>query len=64
MVGGVQLQKYKILYLLSGQPINWKIIISQMLSHMSESLEPHITLPSLGVWHWKEEPPEHLASGI
>ena len=64
MVGGAQLQKYKILYLLGGQPTNWKIIISQMLSHRSESLKLHIRLPSLGVWHWKEEPPEHLVSGI
>ena len=64
MVGGAQLQKYKILYLLGGQPTNWKIILSQMLSHRSESLKPHIRLPSLGIWHWKEEPPEHLVSGI
>ena len=64
MVGGAQLQKYKILYLLGGQPTSWKIIISQMLSHRSESLKPHIRLPSLRVWHWKEEPPEQLVSGI
>ena len=26
-----------------------------------ESSEPHVGLPSLGVWHREEELPEHLA---
>ena len=32
-----------------------------MFSHRSESSEPHIRLPSLRIWHWDEQPPEHLA---
>ena len=40
---------------------NWKIIISQRFSDRSESSESHIRLPSQGVFHWEEEPPEHLA---
>ena len=28
---------------------------------MSESSEPHIKLPHVGIWHWEKEPPEHLA---
>ena len=42
-------------------PTNWKVIISQRFSHRSESFEPQVRLPSLGMWHWEEEPPEHLA---
>ena len=41
--------------------MDWIIIILQRLSHRSESSEPHVRLPSLEVWHWKEEPQEHLA---
>ena len=41
--------------------INWEVIILQRLSHRNESSKPHVRLPSLGVQHWKEEPPEHLA---
>ena len=26
-----------------------------------EDSEPHIKFPSLGVWHWEEETPKHLA---
>ena len=32
-----------------------------MFTHRSESSEPHVRFPSLGVWHQEEEPPEHLA---
>ena len=38
-----------------------RIIILQQFSHGSESSERHVRLPSLGVWHQEEEPPEHLA---
>ena len=37
-----------------------KTIISQSFFHRSESSEPHIRIPSLGVWHQEEELPEHL----
>ena len=47
-----------------GQPTNWKIIISQRFSHRSESSEPHVRLPSLGVWHQEEEPLVHLATSV
>ena len=29
--------------------------------HRNESSELHVRTPSLGVQHWEEEPPEHLA---
>ena len=61
MVGGVHSWYNQIPYPPSGWPTNWKIIISQRLSHRHESSEPHIRLPSLGVWHQEEKPPEHLA---
>ena len=54
----------QILYQLShwgGWPSIWKIIISQMFSHSSDSSETHVSLPSLGIYHWDEEPLEHLA---
>ena len=60
MGGGVFFQYNKIPWLLDGQPTNWKIILSQSFFHRRESSEPHIRLPSLGVWHWEKEPPEHL----
>ena len=41
-------------------PTNWRIIILQKFSHESESSEPHVRLASLKVWHWEEEPPDHL----
>ena len=56
--GGVFSWYDHIPYLL---PTYWKIIISQRFSHRSESFEPQVRLPSLGTWHWEEEPPEHLA---
>ena len=58
MVGGVLLLYNQIPYLLSGWPTNWKIILSQRLFHRSESPEPQVRFPSLGVWHQQEEPPE------
>ena len=33
----------------------------QKFSHKSESSEPQVKIPSLGVWHWEEKPPEQLA---
>ena len=45
----------------SGQPANWRINISQMFSHRSESSESHARLPSLKVKYYEEEPPDHLA---
>ena len=47
-------------------PVRWvrhklEIIISQRFSQRSESSEPHVRLPSLGVWQREKEPPEHLA---
>ena len=38
-----------------------EIIIPQKFSLRSESSEPHVRLPSLGVWQWEEETPENLA---
>ena len=61
MVGGMHSPYNQIPYLLGGQPTNWRIIILQKFSHRSESSEPHIRLPSLGVCHWEEDPTEHLA---
>ena len=48
-------------YLPGRQPTDWKITVSQRLSHRNENSEPHIRFPSLGVWHWEKKPPEHLA---
>ena len=44
-----------------GWPTNWKIIVPQKFSHRSKSSEPHVRLPSLGVWQLEEVPPENLA---
>ena len=55
------MQYNQTLYPSGGQNTNWKIIILQRFSHRSESSEPHLRVPSLGVWKWEEEPPEHLA---
>ena len=44
----------------SGQPANWRINISQMFSHRSESSESHARLPSLKVKYYEEEPPVGL----
>ena len=41
--------------------MNWRIIILQRLSHRSENSELHIRVSSPEIWHWEEEPPEHLA---
>ena len=38
-----------------------KIIVPQKFSYRSESPEPHIRLPRLGVWECEEHPPENLA---
>ena len=59
MVGGTLLGYNQISYLPRGWCTNWKTIISQKFSHTTESSEPHVSLPSLGDWHW-EEPSKHL----
>ena len=46
-------------YLLGGRPTDWKV--SQRLTYRSESSEPHIKSPSLGIWHWERDSRE---SGI
>ena len=61
MVEGAHLRNNQIPYPLGGRPTNWRTIISQKFSHRSESSELHVRLPSLGVWHWEEDCPEHLA---
>ena len=48
-------------YPLGGQPTDWKVTILQRLTHGSESSETHVMFPFLGIWHWEEEPSEHLA---
>ena len=48
-------------FLLDGQLTDWKVTVSQRLTYRSESSEPHIKLPHVGIWHWEKEPPEHLA---
>lgn len=40
--------------------LNWRIIISQLFSHKTESTETIVRLPSLRISYWEEEPPEHL----
>ena len=44
-----------------GSPQTGKELLSQRLTYRSESSEPHIGSPRLGIWHWEKEPPEHLA---
>ena len=44
-----------------GSSTDWKVTGSQRLTCRSESSEPHIKLPRVGIWHWEKEPPEHLA---
>ena len=41
--------------------MDWRAVVPQRPSHRSESAEPHVSLPSLGVQQWEEEPPENLA---
>ena len=44
-----------------GSPQEQKVTVSQRLTYRSESSEPHVRFPSLGICHWEKEPPEHLA---
>ena len=44
-----------------GSPTDWKVTGSQRLTYRSESSEPHIKIPCVGIWHWEKEPLEHLA---
>ena len=46
---------------LGGQPIDWKVTVSQRFTYRSESSEPHIKPSCAGTWHWEKEPLEHLA---
>ena len=49
-------------YLLGGKPTDWKVTVSQTQnSHRSESSKAHIKSPHLGIWHWENEPLEHVA---
>ena len=48
-------------YLLGWRATDWKVAISKRLTYRSERSKAHNRLPGLGVWHWEEEPPEHLA---
>ena len=43
-----------------GRPTDWTVTVSQRLTYRSESSEPHIKLPCVGIWHWEKEPLEHL----
>lgn len=45
-----------------GGGVNHKLekIMSQKFCKRSESTEPHVKFPSLGIWHQKEESLEHL----
>ena len=44
-----------------GSSTDWKLTGSQRLTYRSESSEPHVESPCLGIWHWEKEPLEHLA---
>ena len=57
------LQYNQISYALGGWPTNYKINILQRFSHRSESSDLHIRLPSPGVQHREDKPPEHLSLG-
>ncbi len=52
---------YATPYLPVGRSTDRKVTGSQKLTYKSESSEPHIKLPCLGIWHWEKEPLEHLA---
>ena len=57
MLGGALLWCNQIPYPPGGWPTNQKIIILQEFSYRSESFEPHIRLPSLGIWYLGEGAP-------
>ena len=57
ILGGALLWCNQIPYPPGGWPTNQKIIILQEFSHRSESSEPHIRLPSLGIWYLGEGAP-------
>ena len=44
-----------------GSCTDWNITVLQRLTYKSESSEPHIKFPHLGIRHWEKEPPEHQA---
>ena len=43
-----------------GSLTDWKVTVSQRLTYGSESSEPHIKSPCVGLWHWEKEPSKHL----
>ena len=45
---------------LGGWPTKWKTIMPNKFSHYREDLEPHIRLPSLGMWQRDWESPGNL----
>ena len=47
---------YATPYLPVGRSTDRKVTGSQKLTYKSESSEPHIKLPCLGIWHWEKEP--------
>lgn len=60
-LAGVDSHYNQIPYPLGEPPTNRRITILQKFSYRSESSEPRVRLPSLGVWHQEEETPECLA---
>ena len=48
-------------YLPGGKPTDWKLTGLQRLTYSRESSEPHIEPSRAGIWHWEQEPLEHLA---
>ena len=46
----------QIPYHLAGRSSNWRIITQQRFSHRRDSPEPHVRLPSPGIWHQKDKP--------
>ena len=44
-----------------GSTTDWKVTVAQRLTYRSESSEPDIKPPCVGIWHWEKEPPNHLA---
>ena len=56
MTGWTFLSHHQLAYPPSGQPTNWKIIISQRFSNKSESFEPQFRLPSLRIGFRRRNP--------
>ena len=43
-----------------GCPTDWREIMLQTFSHRSESSEPHIRIPSPGLQHGEDKPPQNI----